>query len=100
MKTYSKPFLVLIFCFFLGISLNVNADTPSPDSQAQTQIVNINTADAQTLAQKLKGIGIKKAEAIVAYRESFGLFTHIDELAEVKGIGKKTIEINSGAIEL
>lgn len=100
MKTYSKPFLVLIFSIFLGISLGVKADTPSPDDQTQTQIVNINTADAQTLAQKLKGIGIKKAEAIVSYRESFGLFTHIDELAEVKGIGKKTIEINSGAIEL
>lgn len=100
MKAYSKPFLILIFSFFLGISISANADAPYPDDQNQAQVVNINTADAKTLAQKLEGIGIKKAKAIVAYRESFGLFTHIDELAEVKGIGKKTVEKNANIIEI
>jgi len=53
--------------------------------------VDINTMDAETIAANLKGIGIKKAQAIVTYREANGPFTSIDELAKVRGIGAKTI---------
>jgi competence protein ComEA len=60
-------------------------------SQA-AQPVNINTADADTLAGALRGIGLKKAEAIVAYRAANGPFKTVDELANVKGIGDKTLE--------
>ena len=56
--------------------------------------VNVNTADAQTLSESLNGIGIKKAEAIVAYRAINGNFKSINDLANVKGIGEKTIEKN------
>ncbi len=54
--------------------------------------VDINTSDAATIAAALKGIGMKKAEAIVAYRESNGPFTSVDELVNVRGIGEKTVE--------
>lgn len=56
--------------------------------------VNINTADADSLQNELKGIGSQKAEAIIAYREANGSFKTADELANVKGIGMKTVEKN------
>ncbi|KPW77998.1 Competence protein ComEA helix-hairpin-helix repeat region [Pseudomonas syringae pv. coriandricola] len=56
--------------------------------------VNLNTADALTLQKELAGIGKNKADAIVAYRESNGEFTSVDELIEVKGIGKAILERN------
>jgi len=56
--------------------------------------VNINTADAHAIQSELKGIGLKKAQAIVAYRKSHGDFKSADELANVKGIGFKIVEQN------
>jgi len=56
--------------------------------------VDINTANAYVISKTLKGIGLKKAKAIVAYREKNGKFKKIDDLAKVKGIGKKTIAMN------
>lgn len=56
--------------------------------------VNINSADAATLARELKGIGPTRAEAIVAYRTKNGAFRSIDELALVKGIGQRVIDQN------
>ena len=60
--------------------------------------VNINAADAATLARELKGVGIKKAEAIVAYRQKHGPFRSADELALVKGIGPSLIGKNRDLI--
>src|SRR5690606_2239238 len=53
--------------------------------------VNINTADAATLARELKGIGLKRAQAIIEYRQKHGPFKSADELALVKGIGPAAI---------
>jgi competence protein ComEA len=60
--------------------------------------VNINTADAATLAAVLNGIGPAKAEAIVAYRSENGPFRSADQLAEVRGIGLATVEKNRDLI--
>jgi len=68
-----------------------------PPLVAQAQ-VDINHADAKMLAESLTGIGLVKAEAIVAYRDSHGPFLHIEELAAVDGIGERTIEANREAI--
>lgn len=54
--------------------------------------VNINTADAKTIAEALSGIGLKKAEAIVKYREEKGPFKTAEDLVNVNGIGGKTVE--------
>ena len=62
--------------------------------------VNVNKASAQEIAESLKGIGLNKAEAIVAYREANGSFVHVDELVNVKGIGIRTIDQNRGMILL
>jgi len=53
--------------------------------------VNINTADAKTLAEALDDVGLKKAEAIVKYRQEHGPFKSPDELEKVAGIGDKTV---------
>jgi len=62
--------------------------------------VNINTADAGTISSNLKGIGMSKAQAIIAYRKTHGDFKSVYDLAKVKGIGEKTIEKNYDNIRL
>lgn len=56
--------------------------------------VNVNTADAETIARSLDGVGMAKAQAIVEYRETNGPFKHRDELVNVKGIGLRTVDLN------
>lgn len=62
--------------------------------------VNVNKADAQTIATSLDGVGMSKAEAIVAYRDAHGPFKSADDLGNVKGIGDKTLARNHDAIRL
>jgi competence protein ComEA len=56
--------------------------------------VNVNNADAQMLADSLKGVGLKKAQAIVEWRVQNGDFVALEQLLEVKGIGEKTLQAN------
>ncbi|MBE6853322.1 MAG: ComEA family DNA-binding protein [Ruminococcus sp.] len=60
-------------------------------SDSTQKLININTADADTLMQ-LKGIGEKKALAIIEYRNSAKGFSSTDELTMVNGIGEKTLD--------
>ena len=53
--------------------------------------INVNTAPSSDLVA-LPGIGPKKAEAIVLYRQANGPFATVDDLIQVKGIGTKTLE--------
>ena len=65
---------------------------------AAADAVDINTADAESLMKILKGVGPDKASAIVVYRQQHGPFKTADELAQVKGIGKKIVEMNREVI--
>lgn len=56
--------------------------------------VDINSADASTLARELTGIGPDRAQAIVDYRKDHGPFRSVDELVKVKGVGKRIVEKN------
>lgn len=67
-------------------------------AMAASSSVNINTADAETLAKILKGVGPAKAEAIVEHRKKHGPFKSLDQLAGVSGIGKKLVEMNREVI--
>lgn len=62
--------------------------------------VNINQATAEELAVLLNGVGLKKAQAIVDYREEFGQFKTVDDLVHVKGIGEVTVEKNRSRLLL
>lgn len=61
--------------------------------------ININTADAQTIAKNLNGIGLKKAEAIVVWRTEHGSFSEVSGIDQVKGVGQKTVEKNKDYIK-
>lgn len=60
--------------------------------------VNVNSADARTLARELQGVGSSKAQAIVAHREKNGPYRSADDLAKVKGIGTKLVERNRDSL--
>jgi len=62
--------------------------------------VDINKADAATIAKELNGIGLSKAQAIVAWREKNGGFKTVDDLRKIKGIGAKTLDKNRSNIRL
>ncbi len=62
--------------------------------------VNINSADAETIAEVLDGIGLIKAKAIVRYRLEVGEFRDVYELANVKGVGERTVKLNESRIML
>lgn len=62
--------------------------------------VNINSANAETLAKELNGIGLSRAQAIVDYRNQHGEFKSVDELANVKGIGESIVDKNRDNILL
>jgi competence protein ComEA len=68
--------------------------------KAQSGKVDLNQADAPTLQRELSGIGEAKAKAIVAYRESNGSFSSVDELLEVKGIGKAILDKNREKLQV
>ena len=62
--------------------------------------VNINTADAETMAAELNGVGLSKAKAIVEYRTKHGPFRSVDDLSLVKGIGERTVDKNRSDIQV
>ncbi|HHF4397824.1 TPA: helix-hairpin-helix domain-containing protein [Haemophilus influenzae] len=75
--------------------------TTQTDSQVAAMMgdkLNINIATASEIQKSLTGIGAKKAEAIVQYREKHGNFTNVEQLLEVQGIGKATLEKNRDRI--
>ena len=81
---HSSFFATLVLLFSLATGF----------AYADQSAININSADAATLAS-LDGIGDSKAEAIVAYREANGPFVTTQDLSNVKGIGARTVEKNA-----
>ena len=63
-----------------------------PATAAET--IDINTATAEEFAAAMTGVGLKKGQAIVAYRDENGPFAAIEELARVRGIGRVTVDSN------
>ncbi|QGN36906.1 helix-hairpin-helix domain-containing protein [Klebsiella oxytoca] len=62
--------------------------------------VSINNASAEELAQALNGVGLKKAQAIVSYREEYGPFKTVDDLKLVPGMGNSLVERNLSHLKL
>ena len=75
---------------------------PSPQTKAPATLkaasgearVSINSASAEELMQAMNGVGLKKAQAIVSYREEFGPFKTVDDLKQVPGMGHSLVERN------
>lgn len=76
----------------LGLSLLLWIATPVTAQTAPP--VNINSADAKTLAATIDGLTLKQAEAIVAFRDAHGPFESFDELVKVDGVGWSLLKAN------
>ncbi len=91
-RTISNAILVVLTLLIFNPSFaNDNADSSINSSTSST--ININNASLEQL-EKVKGIGSKKAQAIIDYRLKNGAFTEVEELTKVKGIGDKFIAKN------
>jgi len=98
MRNFSLSALLATLLFTLSVAATaapaMPEAAPAPAAMMQTSTVNLNKADADTLQRELAGIGMAKAQAIVAHRDANGVFTSVDELLEVKGIGKSLLDKN------
>ncbi len=73
--------------------------TKTPRSRKAAR-VSINQATAEQLAAAMNGVGLKKAQAIVSYREEYGPFKTVDDLKQVPGMGSALVERNSARLKL
>ncbi|EOI3455912.1 helix-hairpin-helix domain-containing protein [Cronobacter turicensis] len=78
------------------------APQAKPETVPETleETVSINTATADELAQAMNGVGKKKAQSIVSYREEYGPFKSIEDLKQVPGMGNSLVERNLSRIRL
>lgn len=98
-------FVISAFLFFASPWLHAEATSMTPVAASQpvksvaasSAHININSADAVTLLG-LKGVGEKKAQAIVAYRKSKGPFSSLEQFEAVPGIGPSIVAKNKNVI--
>jgi competence protein ComEA len=93
------PFIAVALAF-ASPSFAAPPNTEKSAEQALPTQVNINTADASTLAAMLDGIGESRAKAIVDYRAANGPFKSADDLVAVKGIGQSVVDRNRARIKV
>ncbi|MGH1472191.1 MAG: ComEA family DNA-binding protein [Cellvibrionaceae bacterium] len=87
--------LVLTFASMTVFSEGQSASQQATSTASVVGKININSADADALADALHQIGEKKAAAIVEWRNANGPFTSKEQLMEVKGIGEATLKANA-----
>lgn len=96
---------LLLFCSMYYFSTQAQAQpqqAQADTSQIQipaAQKINLNSADVATLTHAFKGIGKKRAEAIVHYREEQGQFKSVEDLAYVRGLGALFVKRNLALLE-
>lgn len=97
-RLYSIAFLLVPLLAMAGTGSLSSSKPPLRAMQfsvpAERDQVNVNTADANELSERLKGIGAKKARAIVDYRKAHGPFRSLRQLEGVKGIGPVLVQKN------
>lgn len=105
MQTIKQVLGSLVFCLtltaalFSATAMAAEQDTDQAELRVENQ-VNINTADAETLAMALDGVGMTRAQDIVEWREQNGDFESVEQLQQVRGIGPATLERNRDRILL
>ncbi len=102
MKQIVSLFTVLLLTFTSAVTFAEGQSVSQQSATSEISIgkVNINSADADVLADVLHQIGEKKAAAIVEWRNTNGPFTSVEQLMEVKGIGEATLKANADKIAL
>ena len=81
-------------------SAQTKAAEPGKSTEDDGTRVSINTASAEDLARVMNGVGLKKAQAIVSYREEYGPFKTVDDLKQVPGMGSALVERNLSHLTL
>ena len=76
------------------------ATLPAKASDDEGTRVSINSASAEDLARFMNGVGLKKAQAIVSYREEYGPFKTVEDLKQVPGMGSSLVERNLAFLTL
>ena len=76
------------------------AVAPAKASDEEGTRVSINNATAEELARAMNGVGLKKAQAIVSYREEYGPFKTVEDLKQVPGMGNSLVERNLAILTL
>lgn len=89
-RTFLKAISLALACLLCGVFTSAFAATP----------LDVNTATAEQLAAVMTGVGRKKAQAIIEYRNEKGAFSEIDELIFVKGIGPSLLKKNRGYLSI
>jgi len=97
--------VIFVFCLLFNALISHASETASSSNHekvisSESSKVNINTADAEVISSSLKGIGLKKAAAIIEYRTTYGPFQNIEELSSVSGIGNATVQKNAHLIAI
>lgn len=98
LKALSCALLTTTLLFNTNLAL-ADVAVSNDAAVAVEQVVYLNKSTVEDLVT-LKGIGQKKAEAIVAYREQVGGFKSIEDLTKVKGIGVKVLTDNLGRLKI
>lgn len=98
-KNFTRILLLSFVTFFpLWHTSAIASDSQNTAVEKAVSSININSASAQELSEGLNGVGIKRAESIVQYREAHGNFSSVEQLMAVKGIGEKVLEKNKSLI--
>lgn len=84
-------FLPFFMCSTFGYSAP-NKTPLLPPQDAISKPCNINQLDNKALAKKMKGIGAKKASAIISYRNEHGPFQRFSDLESVPGLTQAMIK--------
>lgn len=101
----SQPFLFFFLCM-LGVlftSTLIGQTTGEQDEQQSPRpdlTVNVNTADAEALAEALDGVGLSRARSIIEWREANGDFEDPYDLVQVRGISERIVKLNEQRIRV
>lgn len=87
-------FIAILLSLFISSTAIHAASQDLGHHSLVTHKIDLNKANASTLTGSFKGIGKKRAEAIIAYRDTHHGFKSIEELAEIKGLGQHFVERN------
>jgi len=90
-------FAVILSFFVISVSTEVMSQevktiAPPPLEEPIVKKINLNNATVQELSGSFKGIGKKRAEAIVSYRVEHGGYKSVEDLAQVRGLGKSFVD--------
>ena len=100
----TQPILAsfILMLGLLSTSFLVGQTTSQPTEEQPTAdlTVNVNTADAESLAEALDGVGLSRARSIIEWREANGPFQDPYDLVQVRGISERIVHMNERRIRV